>query len=73
MAEQTCPYCSGDKITRGVNVGMTAETGHVGLSYQTVVFITGTEPMLADVCGTCGTVTRLWVQNPERKWWIAAK
>ena len=72
MPEQPCPHCGGHDITRGVHVGKTAEAGHDGLSYQTIVFVTGTEPMLADVCTGCGTVTRLWVQNPERKWWVAS-
>jgi hypothetical protein len=30
----------------------------------------GNEPLYLDVCNACGTVTRIYVQEPERKWWL---
>jgi hypothetical protein len=73
MTDQTCPHCGGTDIVRGIHVGKTAEAGDVGLSYQTALIITGTEPMLADLCQSCGTLVRLWVQQVDRKWWITGK
>ena len=65
---ESCPHCGGDQITKNIAVGLTAEAGNVGLDYRTVVLITGTEPLLADLCAACGTVTRLHVKNVSRKW-----
>ena len=73
MTDQNCPHCGGANIVRGIHVSKTAEAGDVGLSYQTALIITGTEPMLADLCQSCGTLVRLWVQRVDRKWWITGK
>lgn len=66
-----CPHCGGTDVVRGVRLGKQAESGSVGLEYQTVVFVTGTEPLLADLCRSCGTVARLWVARADRDWWVA--
>jgi hypothetical protein len=71
--QDKCPFCGGGQIVRGIRVGKTAEVGDVGLDYQAALIVTGTEPLLADLCGGCGSVTRLWVQQADRKWRIEAK
>ncbi len=71
MGSQDCPSCGSSEIVDGIRIGMNAEAGAIGLKYQTMLFITGTEPIVADLCSACGTVVRLRVQNTERKWWLA--
>jgi hypothetical protein len=69
MANQpTCPHCGGTDVVTGVQLGKQAEAGYVGLSYRTMVVVTGTEPLLADLCRACGTVARLWVARVDRNW-----
>lgn len=70
MADAKCPHCGGSEIVKGIPIGLTAEVGYVGPQYQAFI-LTGTEPFLADLCGACGTVVRLYVQDPKRKWRIA--
>ena len=65
---ETCPACGSPDVVRGVRVGQNAESGWVGLRYQTAILLTGTEAMVADLCGACGVVVRLRVANPNRKW-----
>jgi hypothetical protein len=68
MAQETCPFCGSEKLAKGVRVGQTAETGHIGLKYGSGMAFTGTEPLVADVCDVCGSVMRFWVKTPGRKW-----
>ena len=68
MSDVKCPSCGNVKIVQNVHVGLTAEVGAVGLSYRTAAILIGTEPLLADVCSECGTVTRLHVGNTKRVW-----
>jgi hypothetical protein len=68
MQDEMCPHCDGVDIMRNIKLGLTAEVGNVGLEYRTALILTGTEPLLADLCGTCGTVVRLRVQNTKRQW-----
>ena len=65
MEVAKCPYCGSADIAQGIRVGQTAECGSIGLSYTAVLLLTGTEPLLADLCGDCGSVIRLCVANPE--------
>jgi hypothetical protein len=71
MDKENCQSCGSDNIVRGIHVGKTAEIGDIGLSYQSAVILTGTEPMVADLCTACGVVVRLRVQNTNRKWKIS--
>ena len=73
MVDEKCAACGSGDIVRGIRVGMTAEVGHIGLSYQTAILIKGTEPMVADLCTGCGVIARLRVQNTDRKWQITGK
>ena len=44
------------------------EVGSTGLEYKKGAVIRATETLLADLCKRCGTVVRLHVKNPDRKW-----
>jgi hypothetical protein len=76
QAGKACWYCGGTDLVRRVEVGQTAEAGRIGLSYRGPgllgVHVTGTEPLRATLCRECGTVVRLWVEDPDRDW-IQAK
>jgi hypothetical protein len=67
-AARACTHCGSSDIVTGVKVGPTAEVGEVGLRYRTKFLITGTEPLLADLCRQCGTVVRTWVKQTDRNW-----
>jgi hypothetical protein len=67
MARQ-CPDCGGESIVPNVRMSQTVETGAMGLTYRAMGILNGTEPVLADLCGDCGTLVRLHVLEPKRKW-----
>lgn len=68
MNPGTCVHCGSVEMVANIPVGQTAETGDVGLTYTTVIFLDGAEPLLADLCTNCGSVARLHVVNAARKW-----
>lgn len=61
-----CIYCGSENLIRNVKIGLTAETGSVGPKYGS--FIVGTEPMYADICGQCGSITRFHINEVDKKW-----
>ncbi|MGC4004017.1 MAG: hypothetical protein QM811_13200 [Pirellulales bacterium] len=63
-----CPHCGGGRIIAGKALQQTAEVGAIGLDYKTAWILRGTEPLFADLCADCGTVTRLYVKNLDRNW-----
>ncbi len=63
-----CLTCGGTDIVRNISVSQSVEVGSTGLEYRTAVVITGSEALLADLCTQCGTILRLHVKNPDRKW-----
>jgi hypothetical protein len=68
-----CPHCGSDDITKALKLGLTAQVGQVGIKYEATgrflgMALLGTEPLHVDVCNACGTVTRIYVDIPERKW-----
>ena len=38
------------------------------MSYKTALVLTGTEPLVADLCDRCGTVARLYVKEVGKRW-----
>jgi hypothetical protein len=69
----TCWYCGSDDLSRGLKLGMQAETRAVGVSFEATgkflgMSLLGNEPLRVTLCNECGTVVRLSVQNAERKW-----
>lgn len=65
---EKCPYCGSANLARRVEVNQTAEAGRIGLGYHTRFLLIGTESLLADLCDECGSVVRLFVEVPARKW-----
>jgi hypothetical protein len=68
-----CPHCGSDDITKGMKLGLTATAGDVGINYHATgkflgVSLLGNEPLLVDLCMACGTLTRIYVAETERKW-----
>jgi hypothetical protein len=68
MSQEKCLYCGGSEIVANIRVSQTAEVAKIGLSYKTAMIVVGTEPILADLCNGCGSITRLHVKNTDRKW-----
>ena len=63
-----CSYCEGTSIVRHVRVNQTTDAGRIGLSYETRLLIRGTAPLFADLCDTCGSILRISVDIPGKKW-----
>jgi hypothetical protein len=65
--EKPCPHCGGSDIVIGLSFGR-IEGSVLGLRYKAVAFFTGSEELHADLCRTCGTVLRIFVNNPKQNW-----
>jgi hypothetical protein len=69
-----CPHCGGGDITKGLKLDLSAGVaGEVGIEYRATgkflgMALLGNEPLHLDVCNSCGTVTRIYVQETQRKW-----
>ena len=63
-----CIHCGGTNLGENIQVAMTAEAGSIGLRYATKFLVNGVEPFYADLCNDCGSITRLYVKNGERRW-----
>jgi hypothetical protein len=66
--ESRCSHCGGRLFVKGIHLGLTAEIGDVGLSYKDGLLVIGTEPLRADLCATCGTIQRFYVNNVKHNW-----
>jgi hypothetical protein len=65
---QKCHACGGTDIVRNITMSQSVEAGYAGLQYRSLLMLTVTEPLLADLCRKCGTVVRMHVKTPDRKW-----
>ena len=65
---RTCPQCGSKEIVEGIPLNQTAEAGNIGLSYRAWGPFRGTAPLFADLCQRCGTVVRLFVREPDKRW-----
>jgi hypothetical protein len=68
-----CPHCGGDDLSRGLKLGLSNEVGEVGIKYHATgkflgMSLLGNEPLHVDFCNSCGTVTRIYLRETERKW-----
>jgi hypothetical protein len=68
QAGSRCPQCGGGDVVKGLKLNQTADEGWIGLAYKALAILWVTEPLQADLCRTCGTVVRLFVKDPTRKW-----
>ena len=64
----SCPSCGSSDIVRNVMMSQSVEVGSTGLEYKAGMLLRKTEPLLSDLCKQCGTVVRLHVKHPDRKW-----
>jgi len=67
-AGRACPYCGSANVVTGLNMNQNIEVGPFGLVYAAAGIFRGTELLYADLCRSCGTVTRLYVKNTNRNW-----
>jgi hypothetical protein len=67
-AGTTCPHCGSGELVQAVRLSQPAETGDIGLQYRMALVLVATETLYADLCKACGTVTRFYVREPDRKW-----
>jgi hypothetical protein len=63
-----CPHCGSTEIKPGVEMNQGIEVGPFGLAFTGFAHLRGTERLLADLCLNCGTVTRFFVRNTQKKW-----
>jgi hypothetical protein len=63
-----CPHCGGRSLVRGIELGLTAEAGQVGLKHRMALELVGTEPLHADLCSSCGTILRFYVKDTGKNW-----
>jgi len=64
----TCPECGGTDIAKSVGISKMTEAGPIGLGYNTDYFVKASEPLVVDLCKTCGTVVRLYVKRADKRW-----
>ena len=65
---EKCPFCGGTQIIRHAKIDQTADAGRIGVAYKTRFIVEATEPLFADLCDDCGSLLRLFVDTPGRKW-----
>jgi DNA-directed RNA polymerase subunit RPC12/RpoP len=63
-----CPYCKSTNIVKHVRIDQTAEAGRIGLTYKAKLLFYGEEPLYADLCDNCGSLVRIFVDKPRKKW-----
>jgi hypothetical protein len=63
-----CPHCGARILVRGIELGLTAKAGQVGLRYRMALVLVGTEPLHADLCSSCGTVLRFCLKDTGQNW-----
>ena len=68
MGQDKCPYCGGTEIVENIKVTETMDVQYIGLSFKVAKVFNNSEPILADLCNGCGSITRFHVQNKDRKW-----
>ncbi|MGE4588789.1 MAG: hypothetical protein AB7E34_04370 [Acidaminococcaceae bacterium] len=68
MDSRICVYCGSSNIKKGINIAMNAEVSKIGLKYRRLSVFRAVEPLYADLCLDCGSITRFWVNNTDKKW-----
>ncbi len=63
-----CPECGGTDIAKSIGIAKMTEAGSIGLGYNTDYFVKASEPLVVDLCRTCGTVVRLYVKKMDKRW-----
>lgn len=55
-------------MVRGIKFNQGIEVGPLGPVYKAAGIFRGTETLYADLCRTCGSVTRFFVKRTDRNW-----
>lgn len=63
-----CPNCGSGDMARGIKFNQGIEVGPFGPVYKAAGIFRGTETLYADLCRTCGSVTRFFVKRTDRNW-----
>jgi len=63
-----CIYCGDTKLIRNITLGLSAEQNKFGLKYKARLGIRGVEPVHADLCASCGSITRFHVFQKDKNW-----
>jgi len=66
-----CIYCNSTDLTRNIELGLNAEVNRFGLKYKGRLAVRNVEPVVADMCNACGSITRFHIQNKDRKWIVS--
>ncbi len=66
-----CPYCGSERIEKGIAWGKSAETGNVGLKFNTGGFfcIVAVANVYSDLCLDCKTILRSYIKEDTDKDW----
>jgi len=67
-----CPYCGSERIEEGIAWGMTAETGNVGLKFNTrggFFSIVAVANVYSDLCLDCKSILRSYIKEDTNKSW----
>jgi hypothetical protein len=68
---KNCIYCNSTNIQSDIMVDQnTAEPGKIGLKYHTQFLVMGVEPLYAELCKDCGSITRIYLKEVNRNWCI---
>lgn len=67
-----CPFCGSERIAKEIAWGKTAETGNVGLKYETWGFlgVVGVVQVYSDLCLDCRTIVCSYIKEDAEKEWI---
>ena len=64
----TCPHCHSENITRSVRLRSVSTETSIRLRYEaegSFFVSTEYEALKADLCKECGTLVRIFVENPK--------
>lgn len=67
-----CPYCGSERIEKGIAWGKSAETGNVGLKFDTsggFFAITAVANVYSDLCLDCKSILRSYIKEDTDKNW----
>ncbi len=67
-----CPYCGSERIECGVAWGKSAESGNVGLKFNSgagFFSLTGVVQAYSDLCLDCKTILRTYIKEDTDKNW----
>ncbi len=67
-----CPYCGSQRIETGIAWGKSAESGNVGLKYNTgngFFSLVGVAQVYSDLCLDCKSILRTYIKEDTNKNW----